>query len=804
MKIGIKIGLTFFLIAFLSMLVIGIISYSRAKQALEKESFNRLTAVREMKSGQIEDYFQLISDQVVSMAEDPLIVDAMKEFKKDYTIAGEELNVTEAKLASLKKENDRYFEKEYLARLNSNLEKKAETGNEVSHSRNTVVLQNLFIVNNPQPVGSKQLTDSLSTADFSYNKTHARFHPLIRDFLDKFGYYDIFLIDDETGNIVYTVFKEVDFATSLASGPFKQTNLAKAFEAVKNEKKNTVRLVDFEPYHPSYNAPASFIACPVYDREKKVGVLAFQMPIDRINDIMTNNHNWLNVGLGTTGETYIVGQDYKIRNQSRFLIEDSASYFNMLRENKTDPAIISRIRNFNSTIGLQQVKTEGTAEALKGISNTRIFPDYRGVPVLSAYKPLKIKDMQWVIMSEIDEAEAFDHVYALRNSIVIGFLCLIVLVTGAAYVVSREITKPLKTLTIDALELAKGNMDVEIPTGRKDEIGILAVSFKKMQSSISKLVNDLRHINHTLEEKVTARTAEVVKQKDIIEHKQKEIVDSMQYAKRIQYTILAHDEFLEENLPEHFIFFRPKDIVSGDFYWATSARVRKTGNSNPSDVRRKENPEMHQSAIDLQETTLFYLAVCDSTGHGVPGAFMSLLNISFLNEAINEKKITAPNEILNYVRTRLSASVSKDGAQDGMDGILICLESHPSANLDPPGLKISYAAAHNRPVLIHNKQLMEQPADKMPVGVGVRTEPFTLRTIEMKKGDSLFLYTDGYADQFGGPKGKKFKYKHLNEILLQNADKSMQEQHDILETTFNQWKGDLEQIDDVCIIGIRF
>ena len=262
---------------------------------------------------------------------------------------------------------------------------------------------------------------------------------------------------------------------------------------------------------------------------------------------------------------------------------------------------------------------------------------------------------------------------------------------------------------------------------------------------------------------ISIQKEEVESKKLIIEEKQREIIDSMNYAKRIQYSLLAHDEFLKENFSDHFVFFNPKDIVSGDFYWAT----KKDGK--------------------------FYLAVCDCTGHGVPGAFMSLLSIGSLSEAINEKNITEPNEVFEYVRKRLI--VSMEGQRDGFDGILLCVDK--KAN------KISYVSAHNGPILVRNGVLEELAADKMPVGMGVRDEPFKNYSIDVQKGDRLFLYTDGFADQFGGPKKKKFKYKKLNEILLVNSMKPMKEQKELLKGTFEDWKGDLEQVDDVCVIGIK-
>lgn len=262
-----------------------------------------------------------------------------------------------------------------------------------------------------------------------------------------------------------------------------------------------------------------------------------------------------------------------------------------------------------------------------------------------------------------------------------------------------------------------------------------------------------------------SQKTELLQKNHIIEEKQKEIVDSINYAKRIQYTLLAHDNFLKENLPEHFVYFKPKDIVSGDFYWAT----------------KKNNK--------------FYLAVCDSTGHGVPGAFMSLLNIGFLTEAINEKGIEEPSRVFDHVRQRLIENISKEGQKDGFDGILVCI--------DEISKTITYSAANNAPVLVSNDVYNELSADRMPVGIGERKELFELFTMNYKKGDVLYLYTDGYADQFGGPKGKKFKYKQLNELLLTVSAKPLVEQKIGLDNAYEKWRGDLEQIDDVCIIGIK-
>jgi serine phosphatase RsbU (regulator of sigma subunit) len=258
----------------------------------------------------------------------------------------------------------------------------------------------------------------------------------------------------------------------------------------------------------------------------------------------------------------------------------------------------------------------------------------------------------------------------------------------------------------------------------------------------------------------------IEQQKYKLQEKNQEMTDSINYARRIQYTLLAHTDVLAANLPEHFVLFKPKDIVSGDFYWAA------------------------------RKNSLFYLAVCDSTGHGVPGAFMSLLNISFLNEALNEKNITEPHLVLNHVRKRLIEHISQEGAKDGMDAILICYDHDQQL--------LSYAAANNAPLLIRHNEIQNLPKDKMPVGQGERIEDFTLHTLNLRAGDSLYLVTDGYADQFGGPLGKKLKSRQLEKLLLAHHRQPAAKQEELLQREFLEWKGHLEQVDDVCIIGIKF
>ncbi len=330
-----------------------------------------------------------------------------------------------------------------------------------------------------------------------------------------------------------------------------------------------------------------------------------------------------------------------------------------------------------------------------------------------------------------------------------------------------------------------------------------------------------------LEQTVIERTSEVVKQKHLVEEKHKEITDSINYAERIQRSLLASEGLLHANLKEHFVFFQPKDVVSGDFYWA--ANTVGSGLSDRAEYRF--------------ENDKFILVTADSTGHGVPGAIMSILNISCLKETVKEGIIN-PAEILNNTRKLIIETLkkdgSKDGGKDGMDCSLICFDFKNN--------KLTYAAANNpvwiirqaqdgimravtsssnegayREVNIENSsryvtpketgvttrtdntfEIIELRPDKMPVGKHDRDNvPFTQHSLDLQKGDMVYALTDGMPDQFGGAKGKKFMYKQLKELLISVAHLPVNDQKQQLEESFNNWKGEQEQVDDVCVIGIK-
>jgi hypothetical protein len=255
------------------------------------------------------------------------------------------------------------------------------------------------------------------------------------------------LVDHNTGDIVYSVFKEADFATNLRNGPYRRSNIASAYE-----KANVLALADapifveFDYYAPSYGTPAAFIAKPIFDNGERIGVLIFQMPITRINQIMTGNQHWVKDGLGETGETYLVGPDFTMRSVSRFLVEDREGYFAALEKLDYPSKTISQLDEFDTSILLQRVQTKASFGALSSKSSTGIIEDYRGINVLSSYGPIQFGDHQWALISEIDETEAFAPINALARTLIISSLLIGALVVGLAAYFSSQFTKPIISL----------------------------------------------------------------------------------------------------------------------------------------------------------------------------------------------------------------------------------------------------------------------------------------------------------------------------------------------------------------------
>lgn len=481
-----KVVLFLLIVCFTISTVMGWIGYQNGKTAIKNLGFNQLTSIRATKSSQLQSYLDLVGAQIITLGENPTTIEAMKGFSQAFSELKNEPNQTEltSTLVASDSSLHAYYENEFLPSLESGSHKSQVLTQFLPNSFTAAYLQHHYISENQFPTGRKNALRQANDGS-QYSKVHNAFHNTLNSYLEKFDFYDIFLVDHNTGDIVYSVFKEADFATNLRNGPYRRSNIASAYEEA-----NVLALADapifveFDYYAPSYGAPAAFIAKPIFDNGERIGVLIFQMPITRINQIMTGNQHWVKDGLGETGETYLVGPDFTMRSVSRFLVEDREGYFAALEKLDYPSKTISQLDEFDTSILLQRVQTKASFGALSGKSSTGIIEDYRGISVLSSYGPIQFGDHQWALISEIDEAEAFAPIDALARTLIISSLLIGALVVGLAAYFSSQFTKPIISLANAARKVGEGASNISLEVKSTDEIGSLTSSFNDMVENL--------------------------------------------------------------------------------------------------------------------------------------------------------------------------------------------------------------------------------------------------------------------------------------------------------------------------------
>lgn len=431
--------------------------------------------------------------------------------------------------------------------------------------------------------------------------------------------------------------------------------------------------------------------------------------------------------------------------------------------------------------------------------------DYNLLALLNSIEKQEEDALALVKSSSVESKENFQALtfYWFLGAALIIFAILIAVFT------TNTIVKPLRSLRHVLISMSKGIFPKTRIKVTNDEIGDMSLAMIGLVDGLQKTTDFAREVGQSkfnspyqplsdedvlghallkmrdelaeteriLERKVEERTEQVVQQRDEIERQRlkledlyKDVTDSIRYAKRLQYSILPPQEVIRKVCPESFVLFKPKDIVSGDFYWFFQVEGKSL------------------------------VAAVDCTGHGVPGAFMSLVGANGLNAAVKEHKKTEPGLILNELNKFVSESLNKGSedntVRDGMD-LSFC-------TIDYKKMELEFSGANNPLYLIRDNEFIIVKADKFAIGsFDPDTHEYATHKVKIQKGDILYLFTDGYADQFGGNKGKKFLYKHFRDTLMDIHAKSMADQHTYLKNKIEEWQGTYEQVDDILVIGVR-
>lgn len=479
-----KILLSLLFAVAISMLTGSAIAFFQVKASLLAAHRGKLEGITAFQAGHLETYFHTTEKQVRTLSENLMTVAAMREFKEAFHAVPQQWQPED--FPALERSLKSYYQGEYLRRLNANSTAPESLSSLWPKDKVSLLLQHALISGNPNAVGAK---DELLRPDLpaGYADVHARYHPVFRSFLKQFGLYDIFLVDPASGHIVYTVFKEVDFTTSLVDGPYAQTSIGKAFRAVLADgSRDAVFLSDFQPYAPSYAAPASFIASPIFEDEQCIGVLIFQMPIDELNAVMTQRQNWEGVGLGRTGESYLVADDGTMRSLARGFARDAAQYLATARRFGLSPAASEQMARLGTTILYHKLQSPAIEAARTGKAGFHRGPGPYGQRVLASYAPVRVVGLSWSLVTEMEEDEALVGLRSLQWTLFWGTLCLFLMMAGVALFFARNLARPAQELA-HALVESSQNKDLTLQARilSQDELAEASAQFNHFMEELN-------------------------------------------------------------------------------------------------------------------------------------------------------------------------------------------------------------------------------------------------------------------------------------------------------------------------------
>ena len=474
---------------------IGVIGYVQGERSLRAATWNQLVSIRETKKASFERWVDQQFRQFRLLSTDQHLAQAAAAFEQGIADLGTPLaDAEEERLLA-------FYRDTFVPQLPSTVEDRS-VDTYLPGTTEGARMQLGYIVDNPNPPGEKYLLETRSDsliggeAVDAYDAAHRDFHSIFVRLMNDAELYDLYLVDADTGDVLYSVQKEADFGTNLLDGPYQLSALANVFDRARasDASEGGVVIADFEYYTPSGGIPTAFLAAPVIVDGAVVAVVAGQVSIDALNGSMTSFGNWVDEGLGTSGESYLVGPDMTARTDSRFLLEDKAAYLKTLEAQGVDAAAIEAIDTSGHSILSQSIDTQAVRAALDGETGTEIVADYRGVGTMTAFTPVSVGGQRWGLLVQKDVDEALDPMYRMRRNILFATAAAAVLLTLFALWSARAFLRPIVRLQEGVERLKSGDVDFAIETEGSDEFASLAEAFNGM-------ITEVRERNRTIDEK---------------------------------------------------------------------------------------------------------------------------------------------------------------------------------------------------------------------------------------------------------------------------------------------------------------
>jgi sigma-B regulation protein RsbU (phosphoserine phosphatase) len=734
-------------VSFLTACLVGFIAIGLGISTLKGESYKKLTAIRELKANQIENYFRLLDSQVLNLSRSDDIAVALK----------------------------------------------------------------------PEP---ERMKDPALHAFSRSMKIR------LKNFVEAFGYMDLFLVSLETDKVVYSVNQSIEPGTSLTEGAVSETYLGRVYKKAASSGQPDVSFqTDFERFWLSGGTFSSFIAAAVYDGTEKTGVLIGQVPIDWINGIMTDNQKWGDTGLGETGETYLAGDDNLLRNQSRFFVEDSVTYFNRLQSAGIQPGVVVRIRSLNSSIGVQPVGMDEIRVSHRGETGTGIFTDYRGEKILAAFKPLKIKDLDWIIVSKVDQAEVLVAISVLVRKFAIYMILLIIFVVPFSLFLANGFSRP-----VEALARANDQLKVQSAAMKSAANGIIITDtrgiVKWVNPAFTKLTgydfgeivgNNLKMLNsgnqgreffQSMWSKILAGE---VWHDEIVNRRK----DGSLYTEEMTITPIPDNQggisqfvAIKNDISERK---RLEQIVK-------NANERMEGELNVArDIQMsmlplkfeaapgQEDIDVHARLIPAREVggdfyDYFFLddehfcfVVGDVSGKGVPAALFMAVTKALIKAGAHGETSTAG------ILTRVNSEISRDNENSMFITVFLAILNTTTGHL------VYTNAGHNPSFVLRQgggPMLKLSDLHGMVVGAfeGVQ---YKETVVLLNRGDVVFAYTDGVTES-RNPLDQLYSEERLREFLLQYQFRGCVEMVTDAVSEVVHFEDGAEQADDITVLAVNF